>query len=200
MKNLVFLLGVTFFLICCKGEKGDVGPIGATGATGPQGVQVNTGATGVTGATGAQGIQGVQGNTGATGATGATGLNGTNGVNSTKPLIVDFDLDLSKTLNYYDFKTALDPLDIVFCYINRSSSYSPLPYNGYAYTTDKASFVKLDCNFDVWKYTLYIDNKSVIPSGSTFNFRMVIIRGSKTGRLSANTPYETLKKLYNLPD
>lgn len=196
MKKATIVFSIIFSVILwsCEGPAGIAGP---SGMPGPKG---DTGATGAAGATGAQGPKGDTGATGATGAQGPkgdTGAQGPAGV-SIQPKIIDFNLDISQSLASYSFNAALNPLDIVWVYINRGSSYSPLPFRGYATSIDN-DFLKLDCTFDVWKYNVYVDNETVVPAGATFNFRMVIVRGSKSGRLKQPS-YDDLKRMYNLPD
>jgi hypothetical protein len=205
MKRLIYSVVIFGFLFAaCEG------PAGPTGALGPVG---NTGATGATGATGPAGKDGTNGKDGAAGPAGpagkdgkdgkdgingTNGTNGINGANAVQPKIYDFNLDISQTLASYKWPLSLSSGDIVLVYINRGSSYSPLPFRGYCSTTDNLGFEKLDVSFDAWEFRVYIENETIIPNGSTFNFRAVILKGVKAGRLKTMA-YEELKKLYDLP-
>lgn len=193
MKKLInSLVFFGFLFAACEGPAGPQGPMGPVG---------NTGATGAAGKDGSNGKDGAAGPAGKDGAAGKDGKNGTNGINGTnaaQPKIYDFNLDISQTLASYKWPLSLSTGDIVLVYINRGSSYSPLPFRGYCTTTDNLGFEKLDVSFDAWEFRVYIENETIIPNGSTFNFRAVILKGVKAGRLKTMS-YEELKKLYDLP-
>lgn len=188
MKKLITsLVFFGFLFVACEGPAGPQGPMGPVG---------NTGATGKDGSNGKDGATGPAGKDGTDGKDGTNGVNGTNAV---QPKIYDFNLDISQTLASYKWPLSLSSGDIVLIYINRSNSYSPLPFRGYCRTTDNLGFEKLDVSFDAWQSRVYIENETIIPNGSTFNFRAVILKGVKAGRLKTMS-YEELKKLYDLPD
>lgn len=200
MKKLVLVIPFIAFvlLVGCKGEVGPQGPTGEKGSTG---------ATGATGATGPQGTTGTTGATGATGPAGpvgATGPAGAAGQNAAQPIYYDFTVDLSKALASWTFPKPLEANDIVLAYImtNKGIGYNPLPFRGYAYTSDQKDFIKLDVTFSVYTYTLYFDNETSVPPGASFWIRTVILKGAKGGRLAADKyrDYNELKKEFNLPD
>lgn len=178
MKSFIYsLIVISLLLSSCEGPQGIQGPEGypgARGATGPQGP------------------------TGKDGTNGKDGLNGKDGISGEVPKIIDANIDISNFLASYEIKDGLNPLDIVWVYLNRGSSYSALPYRGYATSVDK-DFLKLDISADIWKYDIFIKNETVVPAGATFNFRIVIMRGTKGGKLKQPS-YEELKKIYNLPE
>lgn len=196
MKKIYIILFSAFFL-ACEGPQGIPGPQGPKGDRGEQGPAGTPGLPGAQGVPGPQGAKGETGATGQKGDTGAAGRNGSNGKDAAQPIIYDFDLDISGALPSFDYPKPLDPLDIVFVYINRSGSYSPLPFRGFSYTTDRADFVKLDCSYDAWKFTLYIENETVIPAGATFNFRAVILKGVKVP-VGYHPTYDELANQYDL--
>jgi hypothetical protein len=185
MKHIFKFSILSIFLALNLSCESPAGPIGPQGQQGPKG---DTGPTGATGATGAKGD---------TGPAGPAGQRGADGL-GVVPKIYDFTVDLSKSLITWDFPKKLDPLDVVFVYINRGSSYAMLPFNGFASSIDK-DFVKLNLWADTWDYFISFRNETVIPSGATFSFRAVVVRGSKSGKLKQPT-YEELKKTYNLPE
>ena len=194
MKKITLIISFTFYalLIGCKGEKGDVGPQGTAGSQGTSGATGTQGATGATGQTGATGATGATGQTGATGATGATGQTAK---------YYDYTLDLSKSFITYDFPKTLVSNEITLTYImvNKGSGYTLLPFRGYAYTSDQKDFLKLDTYVIDYSSFLSFRNETSIPSGATFLFRTVVISAIKGGRVG-NTDYETVKKIYSLPD
>lgn len=194
MKKLVLVVAcIAFTLLAgCKGEVGPQGPAGEKG---------NTGATGPQGSTGATGPQGA---TGATGPAGPTGATGSAGQNAAQPIYYDFTVDLSKALASWTFPKPLEANDIVLAYImtNKGIGYNPLPFRGYAYTSDQKDFIKLDVTFSVYTYTLYFDNETSVPPGASFWIRTVILKGAKGGRLAVDKyrDYNELKKEFSLPD
>jgi hypothetical protein len=149
------------------------------------------------GCKGEQGDVGPKGSTGEKGPKGDTGITGAQGANAVQPKIYDFNVDLSKALASYELKGKLDPLDITLVYINRGSSYAPLPFKGFANTIDK-DFLKLDCTYENWDYFISFDNETVIPNGATFNFRLVVLRGVKGVRIKPGISWEELSRLYDL--
>lgn len=183
MKRLLYLMFIAVLLNACQSDPG-AGPIGPKGDTG------NPGAKGDAGPTGPQGPTGAVGATGVTGATGATGVAG-------QAKIYDFTVDLSTSLKHYDLKEKLDPLDITLVYINRGSSYGPLPFKGYAYSIDR-DFTKLDVTYENWDYFLSFNNETVVPNGATFSFRLVVLRGVKNSRIKPGISYEELSRIYDL--
>jgi hypothetical protein len=192
MKNLVFLLAVTFFLTCCKGEKGDVGPIGATGATGPQGVQGNTGATG---ATGAQGIQGVQGNTGASSGTAATARY--------YDYVLSWTGSTSSPTTNFTIPNYKSDSELPITYVISSSvimKQLPLKDDAVSKTNGTTTIVDLNASYGV-SGTIYLSEWRYKENGiSSYKFRTVLIPMVAGGRINSRIPYEEIKKLYNLPD
>lgn len=195
MKKLYIAI-ISTLILACEGPQGIPGPQGPRGEQGQAGATGATGATGLPGLQGATGARGEKGDKGEKGDTGAAGRNGTNGTNAAQPIIYDFNLDISGTLPSWDYPQPIDPLDIVFVYINRGNSYSPLPFRDFARTADNTDFLKLDCSFDAWKFTLYIENETVIPAGATFNFRAVILKGVKVP-IGYNPSYAELASKYD---
>lgn len=191
----IYVLFLAALICSCEGPQGIPGP------QGPRGEQGLQGTSGANGLPGVQGMPGIQGATGATGTTGQKGDKGDTGIglpgrDGSQAKVYDFNLDISRPLASFKYPLELHPLDIVFVYINRGNSYSPLPFRGFSRTTDRADFVRLDTSFDAWKFNLYIENETVIPAGSTFNFRAVIVRGVKpSGKIPA---YEDLVIQYGI--
>jgi len=132
------------------------------------------------------------------GKTGMPGINGKDGINGAVPKIIDANIDISSSLASYEISGGLNPLDIVWVYLNKGNSYAALPFKGYASSVDQ-DFLKLDCYADIWKFRVYIDNATVVPAGATYNFRIVIVRGTKSGKIKQPS-YEELQKMYNLPN
>jgi hypothetical protein len=171
MKNLVFLLGVTFFLTCCKGEKGDVGPIGATGATGPQGPQGNTGAPGAT----ARYYDYISSWTG-----------------STSSPVSNFTIPNYKSDSEFPI-TYLVSSSVIFKQL-------PLKDEAVIKTNGTATIVDLNANYGV-NGTIYFSDWRYKENGiSSYKFRTVVIPMVAGGRINSRIPYEEIKKLYNLPD
>lgn len=186
MKNLLLICIVTLF-IACKGEKGDVGPAG------PQGEKGATGAVGTTGPAGPQGPVGATGPAGPQGVPGST----------VQPSVYDFTLDVSKALASYSWPKQLGSYDIVLVYLKKSESfYTQLPFSGYSYTSDLKDFLKVDLNFDYSTLTLYINKEGNLPTGATFLFRAVVLKGAKGGRLDLERyrDYNNLKADFGLKD
>lgn len=191
MKNFFYAILVLGFLAGCQGKQGEVGPAGAKGDTGSQGVA------------GPQGPAGQPGATGPTGPAGPTGPQGTPGTSGTQPAVYDFTLDASKTLASYSWPKQLGVYDVVLVYIKKSESfYSALPFAGYSFTSDGKDFLKVNMNFDHSTFTLYINNDGLLPTGATFLYRAVVLRGSKGGRIDTERyrNYENLKADFNLTD
>ena len=170
MKKITLIISFTFYALLI-GCKGEKGDVGPQGTAGSQGTS---------GATGTQG---------ATGATGQTAK------------YYDYTLDLSKSFITYDFPKTLVSNEITLTYImvNKGSGYTLLPFRGYAYTSDQKDFLKLDTYVIDYSSFLSFRNETSIPSGATFLFRTVVISAIKGGRVG-NTDYETVKKIYSLPD
>ncbi|GAB3888664.1 hypothetical protein [Spirosoma agri] len=194
MKKLLLILSIVGVLAgCSKSEKGDPGPKGDTGATGA------TGATGPAGSTGATGPTGAAGAAGPAGPQGPQGPAGT----SATPAVYDFTEDLSKTPSW-DFPKALGDYDVVLTYImrNKGIGYAPLPFSGYAYTSDQKDFIKLNISVTQYTYFLSFSNDTSVPPGATFWMRAVVLKGAKGGRLdlARYQDYENLKKDFNLKD
>jgi len=85
---------------------------------------------------------------------------------------------------------------------NRGSGYAPLPFRGYAYTSDQKDLIKLDVTASTYTFFLSFENETSVPPGATFWFRSVILKGAKGGRidLARYQDYANLKADYNLPD
>ena len=185
MKGILYTMALSCLLIACKGPQGETGGIGPAGAKG------ETGATGPAGT-----VPGPQGPTGATGPQGPTGA----ATNNAR--YYDFQLDVTKVLGGYQFKTPLTSNEVVFVFLQRNDLFkSALPYEGFANDINKA-FLKVKMNFQYADYTLYVDNDTVIPSGSTFAFRAVVVKVVPGGRVNIERyqDYANLKKDFNLPD
>ena len=182
MRKFFTLLFVSAFLFSCEGPQGDVGPAGPAGPAGP------TGATGATGPAGP---------IGATGPAGPVGPVGPAGANAQAPRIYDFTVDLSTPLASWRIPFAYDPLNVIFVFINRGSSYSMLPFAGFADSIDR-DFVRLNVYADIWQSFIYFENSTVIPAGATFSFRAVVVKGSKTGKMPAINSYEDLQRIYGI--
>jgi hypothetical protein len=180
--KILTLLFISIILSCQEG------PVGPQGQTGPQGT------------TGQTGTQGVPGPFGQKGETGPRGLEGPQGQTGTAATYFDFNVDVSQALASYKWKEFIPSNYLVFVFINRGSSYALLPFRGYATTLDGTGFEKLDVYADIWPNRIYIKNETTVPAGSTFNFRAVVIEGTKVSPLRLKNPtYEDLKKEYNLP-
>lgn len=132
--------------------------------------------------------QGEKGNTGAQGVAGpgsarhpgGNSPQGPQGVPGVQPLVYDFNLDVSKTLSSYSWPTKLNDYDVVFVYLKKSSSfYTLLPFDGFAYTSDQKSFLKVNLDYDFSTFTLYINSNGTVPTGATFLFRAVVIRAQR---------------------
>ena len=185
MKKLLTLFFISAFMYSCEGPQGEMGPAGPAGPAGQ------------TGPTGATGPAGPAGATGPAGPAGPIGPVGPAGANAQAPRIYDFTVDLSETLADWQVPFAYDPLNIIFVFINRGSSYSMLPFAGFARSIDQ-DFVRLNVTADIWQSRIYFDNSTVIPAGATFSFRAVVIKGSKTGKMPAITSYEDLQRIYGI--
>ena len=182
MKKVLTLLFISAFMYSCEGPQGEVGPEGPAGPAGPRGA---TGATGPAGPIGPSGP------------TGPVGPAGPAGANATVPRIYDFTVDLSQPLADWRIPFAYDPLNIIFVFINRGSSYSMLPFAGFARTIDQ-DFVRLNVYAEIWQSFIYFENSTVIPAGATFSFRAVVVKGSKTGKMPSINSYEDLQRIYGI--
>lgn len=185
MKKILTLVALFALFTSCEGPQGEVGPAGPEGAVGARGP---VGATGPTGPTGPAGPAGPAGPIGPVGPAGA---------NAQAPRIYDFTVDLSTPLASWRIPFAYDPLNVIFVFINRGSSYSMLPFAGFADSIDR-DFVRLNVYADIWQSFIYFENSTVIPAGATFSFRAVVIKGSKVGRMPAITSYEDLQRIYGI--
>jgi hypothetical protein len=151
---------------------------------------------------GKEGAVGPKGDKGDTGATGPKGDTGKAGDNGSQAYIYDFTTDVSVILNGYEFDEPIADNEFVFVFLKRtSSSYTALPYNGYAYDVNK-KFTRVNFGFEYYRYSLYIDDFGDLPSGSVFAFRAVFMKGIPDGRLNAERyrDYNNLKADFNLPD
>ncbi len=85
---------------------------------------------------------------------------------------------------------------------NKGVGFSPLPFRGFTYTAAQTDYLKLDASFAVYPTQLFFYNETIIPPGSTFPVRVVILKGAKGGRINLERyqDYNKLKQDYNLPD
>jgi hypothetical protein len=190
MKKTLYFLCLVGLLSSCEGPQGDPGPAGAKG---------EVGATGPQGPTGAAGPQGIQGPAGPTGPQGPAGPAGTS-TNNVR--YYDIQLDVTQALAGYQFKTPLAANELVFVFLQKTELFrTALPFEGYAYDINK-NFLKVKLSYDYANYTLYVGNDTVIPSGATFAFRIVVMKGVPGGRIDAAryNDYANLKADFNLPD
>ncbi|GAB3164728.1 collagen-like triple helix repeat-containing protein [Telluribacter humicola] len=179
MKRFIYpLLAIVLIVSSCKGPAGEDGKDGAPGPMGPKG------------------------ETGATGPRGPAGAAGQNGQNGTTAKYYDFQLDVTEALGGHRFKTEVANDEMVFVYLQKSQYFRVLlPYSGYAFDVNK-SFLRVDMNYEYSDLTLYVDNETTIPSGTTFTFRAVVIKASPGARLNVERyqDYNNLKADFNLPD
>jgi hypothetical protein len=182
MKTLIFLacLSLSVLLVGCKGEVGPQGPAGTNGTNG---------------ATGA---------TGPTGSTGATGATGAPGQDAAQPAVYDLIVDLSVSAPFFALPKTFGGYDIALAYMmaNKGVGFSPLPFRGFTYTADQSEYLKLDASFAVYPTQIFFYNETIIPPGSTFPMRVVILKGAKGGRINLERyqDYNNLKHDYNLPN
>lgn len=161
---------IAVFVLSCTGPQGPVGPQGPTGNTGPKGDR------------------------------GPAGPAGTNGIDGTTAKYFDFNLDISTASPSYRWENFLTGSELVFVFLNKGNSYSMLPFRGYAFTIDRNGFERLDISADIWPNRIYIDNETVIPAGSEFQFRVVVLEGEKSAPLrTGKITYEYLAETYGLP-
>lgn len=172
MKFLFYPLIALLLLSGCSGKDGEPGPKGDTGAQGSQGPK---------------------------GDAGAPGKNGTNG---SQAYTYDFNLDVTKLLEGYEFKTPIESDEFVLLFLKRSDLfYTAVPYAGYAYDVNKA-FLKVDLTYEYAEHKLYVDSKTTLPAGATFVFRAVVMRGVPGGRLDLDRykDYANVKADFGLKD
>lgn len=148
------------------------------------------------------GKDGAVGPKGDAGVAGPKGEAGTAGANESQAFTYDFNLDVTKTLGGYQFKIPVDPQEFVLVFLRRNDSfYTAVPYAGYAFDVNK-SFLKVDFTYEFSSHTLYVDSKTILPAGSTFVFRAVVIKGAPGNRINMERyqNYENLKADFNLAD
>ncbi|OJV19220.1 MAG: hypothetical protein BGO21_21235 [Dyadobacter sp. 50-39] len=172
MKHLFYPLIAILLLSGCSGKDGEPGPKGDTGAQGAQGPK---------------------------GDAGSPGKNGTNG---SQAYTYDFNLDVTKTLGGYQFETPIEPDEFVLVFLKKSEFfYTAVPYAGYAFDVNKA-FLKVDMTYEYGPHTLYVDSNTILPTGTTFVFRAVVIRGVPGGKLNLERykDYANVKADFGLKD
>lgn len=192
MKTIIYAILVVVIFAGCKGEKGDVGPAGAQGATGSQGPTGPIGATGPVGPVGPAGPQGVAG---------------------VQPSVYDFTAKfgtgLSSSVSYKMGTGGLGTYDIVLVYMttNRDKDAgviirSQLPYSGsILYEAVFISGTTFSAQYGT-SGNVYIDSKTTNFAAIDFDFRAVILKGSKGGRIDLERyqNYENLKADFGLKD
>jgi hypothetical protein len=194
MKRLIYSLVLFGFLFAaCEGP---AGPQGAVGPVGPQGP---AGANGVAGATGTAGKDGTN------------GKDGKDGTSATARYY-DFTQTWTGSLpgsveNYYLVKPFNKANEYILVYLKDGSFYTPLPIKGGGYESDGKTLNIVDFRFSYAPLTsaaealLFVDEWNYAKNGaSSYSFRVIVAPMVAGGRLSANTPYEVVKKKYNLPD
>lgn len=85
---------------------------------------------------------------------------------------------------------------------NKGVGYSPMPFRGYAYTSDQKDLIKLDVTMEAYTHILFFNNETSVPPGATFWIRTVVLKGAKGGRmnLARYQDYANLKEDFKLPD
>ncbi|MDP1818056.1 MAG: hypothetical protein Q8K92_26625 [Leadbetterella sp.] len=189
MKKLLCTLTVLGFLFAaCEGPEGPqgvVGPVGSPGLPGP------------TGPVGKDGTNGTNGK---------DGINGKDGT-STSARYYDFELEWtgssSRPISDYKISNFDSNKEYVLIYnISSGVLFKQLPIIDDA-ATNSAGVTKI-VEF-VATYgtsgTFFISDWNYTTNGANkFKFRAVLIPMVAGSRLSANTPYEVVKKKFNLPD
>ncbi|RFS16922.1 collagen-like protein [Emticicia sp. C21] len=207
MKKLLFLFAIAIILNACKGDQGPQGPQGAQGAQGPAGANGAKGDTGPAGPTGAAGATGMTGATGATGAQGATGPQGPAGVSAPTARYYDYTLiwegNIPSSKEDFKIPNFKPNSEYAITYVLGSSLIEQLPLvNKAVFEANGTTINIVDMSATYGSSGLtFIDEWRYKENGpSSYKFRTVIVPMVAGARLPANTPYETLKSLYNLPD
>ncbi|GAB3517483.1 hypothetical protein GCM10027442_36840 [Emticicia fontis] len=194
-------------LNACKGDQGPQGPQGLQGPAGAAGAKGDTGPAGPTGATGMTGATGSAGATGATGRQGATGPQGPAGTNASTARYYNYTLtwagNLPGPVEDYIIPNFKPNSEYAITYVLSSNLIEPLPIvNDAVFEADGSSINVVDMRVTYGSSGLtFLSEWRYKENGpSSYKFRTVVVPMTAGGRLSANTPYKTLKELYSLPD
>ena len=110
---------------------------------------------------------------------GPQGPQGVQGIPGVQPKLFDFTLNLASPTPFWKLPFTLKQTDVLMIYVKKGQVYLPLPFKGEIMPEQSSNPQAFEMYWDIWNGYLFIDNKTILTSPASLNFRVVLISGEK---------------------